>query len=147
MRDFWKKTLLLAAVGFAAGLLVGLGFLSITGINTYFAQNGPGRLALYIGLSSILGAVNLGTTTIYSLEHWGLLRCTLTHFLIAMATFSTVGFALGWLSLREPATLWMLPACVIAYFIIWLVMYLCYRREIRRINSALKRWKAEQDDK
>lgn len=147
MRDYRKKTLLLAAAGFAAGLLVGLGFLFVTGINAYYAQNGPGRLALYIVLSGVLGAVNLGTTTIYSLEHWGLLRCTLTHFLIAMASFCTVGFALGWLSLREPVTLWMLPVCVMVYFIIWLVMYLCYRREIRRINRALERWKAEQDDK
>lgn len=146
MRAFRKRTAILAAVGFALGLLIGLCFLAPDGIREYYAHNGPGRLALYLVLSGALGAVNVGTTTIYSLERWGLLRCTLTHFFIAMVSYSTVGFALGWLSLREPSTLWMLAVCVIVYFIVWLAMYLIYRRQIRRINAALRRWKSERVD-
>ena len=99
-----------------------------------------------MALSGLLGAVNVGTTTIYTLERWDVLRCTLVHFAIAMTTFCAVGFTLGWLSPRNPASLWMLAACVIAYFIIWLIMYLRYRRQIRRINEALKGWKDAQRD-
>lgn len=146
MRAFWKQTAILATIGFALGLLVGLGFLTASGIGAYCARHGLGRLILYLALSGVLGAVNMGSSTIYSLERWGLLRCTLTHFCIAITSVCAVGFILGWLSLREPGTLWMLAGCTVVYFIIWLVMYLIYRRQIRRINAALQRWKARQGE-
>ena len=85
MREFWKKTLIMAAIGFAAGILVGLGFLLPHGVGAYYAEYGAGWIALHLGMSGLLGAVNMGSTTIYDLERWGLLRCTLTHFLIAMS--------------------------------------------------------------
>ena len=147
MREFWKKTIIRAAIGFVLGILVGLGFLSITGVGKYYAEKGMAGLALYLGLSGLIGAVGLGGTTIYSLEHWGLLRCTVTHFLLTLSAYCAVGFTLGWLDLRDPATPYMLLGNVIVYFIIWLVMYLIYKRQVRQINEALKAWKAHQDEK
>lgn len=146
MSEFWKRTAFLAAVGFALGILVGLGFLSITGVGTYYVQRGVDGLALYLALSGLLGAVGMGGTTIYSLEHWCLLRCTATHFVITLSAYCAVGFMLGWLDLRDPVTPYMFLGYVIAYFIIWLVMYLKYKRQIRQINEALKTWKAQHDD-
>lgn len=147
MRGFWKKTAKLAVIGFVLGMLVGLCFMALgPGIGIYYASNGLGRMALFMGLSGLLGAVNVGTMTIYELENWGLLRCTLTHFGIAMGTYFAVGFTLGWLSFDEPWSFVMVPICVVVYFIIWLVMYLIYRREIRHINAALGQWKARQRD-
>ena len=144
MREFWKRTAIRAAIGFVPGVLVGLIFLSFYGIGAYCADYGAGRLALNLVVSGLLGAVNMGSAAIYSLEHWGVLRCTLTHFVIAMTSYCAVGFALGWIDPREPATLWMLAACIVAYFIIWLIMYLISRRKVRRINESLKRWKDAQ---
>lgn len=146
MNAFWKKTAILAAIGFILGILVGMGFLLIGGSGIYFEMNGANRTALYLALSGLLGAVNMGPVTIYSLERWGLLRCTLTHFFISMSSVCAVGFTLGWLSLRDPFTVWMLAGCVVAYFIIWLIMYLRGKRQIRRMNEALKRWKDEQGE-
>ena len=146
MNEFWKKTAILAAVGFILGILVGMGFLLIGGSGIYFEMNGANRTALYLALSGLLGAVNMGPVTIYSLERWGLLRCTLTHFFISMSSVCAVGFTLGWLSLRDPFTVWMLAGCVVAYFIIWFIMYALYKRQIRRMNEALKRWKDEQGE-
>ena len=147
MSELWKRTVILAAVGFVLGILVGLGFLSITGVGTYYVQKGADGLALYLALSGLLGAVGMGGTTIYSMEHWGLLRCTVTHFVITLLAYCAVGSTLGWLDLREPVTLLMFLGYVIAYFIIWLAMCIKYKRQIRRINEALKTWKAHQDEK
>ena len=147
MSEFWKKAIIRASIGFVLGILVGLGFLSITGVGTYYVQKGADGLALYLALSGLLGAVGMGGTTIYSLEHWGLLRCTATHFVVTLLAYCAVGFTLGWLDLREPGTSLMFLGYVIAYFIIWLVMCLIYKRQIRRINEALKTWKAHQDEK
>ena len=54
MRELWKKTMTLAAIGFALGVLVGLGFLSITGVGTYYVPHGTDGLALYLALSGLL---------------------------------------------------------------------------------------------
>lgn len=147
MRGFWKQTAIRAAIGFVAGVLVGLGILAVSSaVHAFFAKNGAGQLARYLAMSGLLGAINEGTTTIYSLERWGLLRCTLTHFAIAMTTICAVGFSCGWFSIGDPLTLWILLSETVAYFIIWLVMYLRCKREIRQINEALKGWKNSQGD-
>lgn len=146
MREFWKRTLSMAAVGFALGILVGLGFLASYGVGEYYARYGAGRFALHLAMSGLLGAVNMGSTTIYSLEHWGLLRCTLTHFCLTMFSMCAIGFSMGWFDLRSAVTLWILAVCVVLYFIIWLIMCLIYRQKIRHINAALKDWKNAQGD-
>ena len=146
MNEFWKKTAILAAIGFILGILVGMGFLLIGGSGIYFEMNGANRTALYLALSGLLGAVNTGAMVIYDMEHWGLLRCTLTHFILAMASVCAVGFSLGWLRLHDSFTLWMLGGCVVVYFIIWFIMYALNKRQIRRMNEALKRWKDEQGE-
>ena len=144
MREFWKKTLFWAAVGFMLGMLVGLGISAIYDRQDAFTHGGAGRLNLF--MSGLLGAVNTGSTSIYTLERWGLLRCTLTHFCLSMAATCTVGLSMGWFSLGDPLTLWMLAGWVVVYFIIWLVNYLIFKRQIRQINEALKRWKNAQGE-
>ncbi len=146
MREFWKKTLVMAAVGFAAGMLVGLIFLLPHGIRAHCAEHGVGWIAVHLAVSGLVGAVNMGSTTIYDLEHWGLLRCTLTHFLITMSCLCLIGFSMGWFSLRDSFTLCILAICVLVYFIIWRIMCLRYRSKLRRINEALKTWKDAQGD-
>lgn len=144
MREFWKKTATMAAIGCVLGVLVGLGFLLPYGIENYYARFGAGHLALHLAMSGVLGAVNMGSATIYSLEHWGVLRCTATHFCVSMSAMCLIGFSMGWFDLNESVTLWILAGAVVVYFIIWLVMYLSYKRQVRRMNAALKSWKDVQ---
>ena len=138
MRELWKKTAILASVGFALGVLLGLVILSLIGIREYQEQQGVGQLTFYLLAS--------GAAVVYSFERWGLLKTTLTHFCISMASVCAVGFSVGWLRLRDARTWLTLAACVAAYFVIWIIMYLRYKREIRRINRALERWKRAQKD-
>lgn len=145
MRELLKKAVFLASLGFVLGVLVGLGFLAIEGVQDTRAS-GIASLSLYILTSGLMGAVNTGATVIYAVERWGLLRTTLTHFCICMASICAVGFSVGWLSLDSAATWVTLAACIIVYIIIWAIMYLRHKREIRRINEALERWKDAQKD-
>lgn len=146
MSEFWKRTAKMAGIGFALGTLIGLAFLLPYGVGAFWAERGAKQFALHVVMSGLLGAVNMGSTTIYSLEHWSLMRCTLTHFLITMSCMCLIGFSMGWFDLRKPITLWTLAICVVIYFIIWLIMYLMYKRQIRRINTALKNWKNARDE-
>lgn len=134
-----KSALRRAVVGFALGMLVSAGILCMAHPGAFAGDTGALVLNLLSG--GLLGAVNTGTTTLYTLESWGLLRCTLTHFAIAMASVCVVGFSLGWLSLRDRFTLWMLAGCIALYFVIWLVQFLSMRSRVRQINRDLKTWK------
>ena len=145
MRELWKKSLFLASVGFVLGVLLGLGILALEG-SLGGGEQQAGGMTLYLVSSGLLGAVNMGATVVYSMESWGLLRVTLTHFCICMASVCGVGIWIGWLSPGDPWTWIILGVCVVVYFIIWIIMYLRYKREIRKINEALERWKDAQGD-
>ena len=144
MKELWKKTALLAAVGLATGILVGLGFLLPNGILETFTQRGSGWALAYMLICGAMGMINMGTMTIYEIEHWSLTRATLTHFAITLSTFCGLGLFLGWF--RSTLIIVMLALFVIAYFIIWLSMYLSYRRQVRRMNEELRHWKETQQE-
>lgn len=146
MRELWKKALLLASLGFILGIIIGLIIVAVTGYQDILGQNSIGSIVKYLLSSGILGAVNMGTTVVYSIEHWGLLRTTLTHFCISMTSVCVIGFTSGWFSVDDAVTWLILAVCIVVYFIIWLIMYLQYKREIKRMNEALKRWKSAQKD-
>ena len=78
MSTVCKKAILLSLLGYAAGCMIGL-----------FFSLGYGEFVLADHLTAILlggipGAVAMGSTVIYDIEKWSILRCTVTHFLVAM---------------------------------------------------------------
>jgi CDP-diglyceride synthetase len=89
-------------------------------------------------MGGIPGAIAMGTAVIYDIEEWSLLRATVTHFLIVMVALLLACFVLKWF---EPwsAPFWiMLAAELVGYIIIWLIMYLCYKKQVRKLNNLLK---------
>ena len=116
------------------------------GILETFPQRGSGWALAYMLICGAMGMINMGTMTIYEIEHWSLTRATLTHFAITMACLCLIGFPMDWFTLHDPYTPWILGGCVVVYFIIWLVMSLHGKRQVRRINEALKTWKDRQGE-
>ena len=145
MNDLWKKTAILAVIGFALGVLVSLGFLLHLGMEAVYEQQGGRWIMVYMLLSGGLGMASMGSMTIYEIEHWSLTRATLTHLAITLAAFCALGGWLGWFDdLRRP-WVWITFALYLgAYFIIWLIMYQSYKHKVRRINEELKHWKDAQ---
>lgn len=142
MKELLKKSALLGTIGFALGLLVGFGFLIYHGIQTVVTANGAGWTVAYMLICGAMGMVNMGTMTLYEIERWSLTRATLTHLAITLATCCGLGLFLGWFN---SSTAWiMLAAFIIAYFIIWLIIYLSYKRRVRKLNEELKHWKDAQ---
>ncbi len=64
MSEFWKKAIIRASIGFVLGILVGLGFLSITGVEKYLAEKGMDGLVLYLALSGLFAGA-LGPAALY----------------------------------------------------------------------------------
>ena len=135
----WKKAVLLAALGYVLGVLVGV---------VFFLSDPSGGLAAaipYLILSGIPGAAAMGSSVIYDIEQWSIARATVTHFLITFGCYYLLSLSLGWFRFGDRIFWIVTAAMVIIYIIIWLIMYLSYRRQIRKMNDELRRLKQEQD--
>ncbi|MBR0342002.1 MAG: DUF3021 family protein, partial [Oscillospiraceae bacterium] len=119
MREIFKRAAFLFALGFILGILIGLIITAATGSQNQEQQ--ISSITLYLFTCGLLGAINMAATVVYSIEHWGLLRTTLTHFCISMGTLCIIGFSVGWLNIHDTVTWIILIISIIVYFIIWFI--------------------------
>ena len=150
MNDVRKKALWMSLLGFALGLGIGVLFHALAGMDAFLArEENRSALLLYYLLSGLYGAANMGSSALYGIENWSILRCTLTHFCICVgstAAFFGAMIRLGWMSM-PPASVCALTgaAFVAVYCTIWLAQYLSYRRKVKKMNAALREWKKRRD--
>lgn len=88
-------------------------------------------------LTGILGSVFAGSTVIFEMDTWSLLKQTVLHFI----TTTTVMFCIAWICRWIPHTtagalIWI-AVFIIIYLIIWFCCCMHYRRFIREINENL----------
>ena len=127
-----KKAMLLGLIGYIAGCIVGLCF-SLQSESFTLAGALPQIL-----LGGIPGAIAMGTAVIYDIEEWSLLRATVTHFLIVMGALLLACFVLKWFEPWSTPFWIMLAAELVGYVIVWLIMYLGYKKQVRKLNKLLK---------
>ena len=128
-----KKAALLALLGYIAGCAIGLCF-ALQSKDFTIARALPDIL-----LGGIPGAIAMGSTVIYDIEEWSILRVTVTHFLVAMGVMLLACFVLKWFKPWSTAFWIMMAIEVVGYFLIWLVLYLSYRGKVRKLNEMLKK--------
>ena len=98
----------------------------------------------------LYGALAWGSSVIYGIESWSILRCTVTHGLITfggLTMFFVVLIAAGWM--KKPsfgAALIMLIMFLLVYFLIWLIQFMIYRRKVKKMNLKLREWKEIRKD-
>ena len=96
-------------------------------------------------LGGIPGAIAMGTTVIYDIEKWSILRVTVTHFLIVMVVTLLASFVLKWFEPWSMAFWIMLMMEAVAYFIVWLILFLHYRTTVHKLNELLENSLSETD--
>lgn len=96
------------------------------------------RLELVYNLagSGLYGAVAMGGSIVYHIERWGLLRVTITHFTITLTAFLVTNALLGWFS--SDILIIIIILFTVAYMLIWLIMFLLWKRTIRKMNRDLE---------
>ena len=148
MSDKMKKTILLVIFGFIGGMVMNCMFMmdSIAGLFNGTGDLTVGRFIFFLLMGGIFGAVNCGSSIIYDIERLSILGATLIHFLIVFTLFFGFGFTL-WGFEIDDVMVWVLFVCmVIAYFIIWLILYTTYKKEIRKLNKELENIKKDTTD-
>ena len=141
------KTLFIKiAAGIVLGLLVGIGFMLIgqETRDSFMGVSGSAGTILYLIYCGVIGAAGMAGTMLYDIERYSLTRATATHLLIVLTGLLLLGVFLGWKP-NEIQVWIIIGADVAVFFLIWIIMYLSYKRRIRRMNEELKKWKSAKN--
>ncbi|MCR5591314.1 MAG: DUF3021 domain-containing protein [Lachnospiraceae bacterium] len=96
--------------------------------------------------SGIYGIIAFGGSTVYEIESWGLVKCTLIHYLCTMVFYYVLGFSMRWFSishLGEPFIMFIIMTAI--YVAIWLANFISYKIELEKLNRDLEELKAAPD--
>lgn len=140
----------MAGIGFLIGIVIGnlIAFLtgnSDTGGVTFAPQKlldmagGSAVVAMLLqSLFSVLyGAACFAGMSFYEVERLPLAVATALHCALIILLFIPIALLLGWVSKIE--TLLMISGIqLVCFFIIWLIMYFGYKKQIRELNEMQK---------
>lgn len=160
--DFKRNLISKAIFGIAVSFMIGIVITIISNpvsldqvhffmIEQSFVKKagGPYRaFVLELLIYGIYGAVAMGSSIVYELEDWSILKATVIHFLLTMSCLTIVGLTLGWLHAASFIELgFIYGAFVVAYAAIWLIQCLIYKKEIEDINEGIIRLKRQDADR
>ena len=142
-----KKTLKAAGIGFLIGMIVGnvIAFLtgnSGTGGVTFASPQlldmagGSGTVAMLLQslFSGLYGAVCFAGMSFYEIERMPLAAATALHCALIVLLFIPIALLLGWV--RDIGTLLIISGMqLVGFFIIWLILYFGYKKQIRELNE------------
>lgn len=142
-----KKTLIRALIGVIIGILMGDGIAMLTTIGGDFIPAAESLIGLCGGfpqafivqslLSGLYGAISFGGISLYDIERLPLALVSVVHCLIIVLLHIPNSLFLGW-----SETVWdvliMAGIQVAAYFVIWLILYLVYRKQVKELNELQK---------
>ena len=103
----------------------------------------PAMLAQFLG-SMLMGTLAMGGSVAYEIDSWSLAKATLIHYIATIGAFICASSLLHWFS--GIVLLIAIICCTVAYFIIWLVNYLLWKKEISKINSDLAEMKLKEEE-
>ena len=147
-----KKTLKAAGIGFLIGMVVGNVIAILTGNSATggvtFASpqllnmaggNGVVAMLLQSLFSGLYGAACFAGMSFYEIERMPLAAATALHCALIVVLFIPIALLLGWVS--DIVTLLIISGMqLVGFFIIWLIMYFGYKKQIRELNEMQERF-------
>ena len=140
-----KKVLIRAAIGFPLGLLVAviLGVVDMRFCSQELAarvgSEGLGIALQFLG-SGLYGAACMVGTAFYDVERWSLALATALHYLIIAVGLALCNWLLKW-GMGAGLLLTVLAGQTVGFFLIWLIIWLRYRKEVKELNELNERKK------
>ena len=151
--SFKQRVIMLSSIGFGMGVIAGTIIAAFTG--TLSRADGTLYLcapefveavgdpltaftiqAIALGFQGVLA---MGGSAVYSIEKWSILRCTLTHYIAVMAGIYILAFTLRWFSVSDVRSIVIMFVILTPpYFLIWLINYISYKSELKKINDELE---------
>ena len=147
-----KKVFKLALIGFFLGMLIGnlISYLScdksaqppVIVSPVLVERTGSVRAAMIVNtlLSGLLGAAAWAGVIFHDPEvfDWGLTKAAVFHFLLIMAFNIPIALYCGWCPPDPVSILIWTGIMALSYFIVWLIMFLIYRKKTAELNELMK---------
>ena len=153
-----KKVLLRAGIGFLIGAVVGnlIAFLTGSSATDGVAfssrqlldmSGGSAVLAMMLQslFSGLYGALCFAGMSLYDAERLPLAAATALHCGLIVLPFIPISYLLGWVS-GIVETLIIAAAQIAVFFIIWLILYFGYKKQIRELNDMQKDFSKREED-
>ena len=151
-----KKTLKAAGIGFLLGIVIGDLIALLTGNSdtegvTFASKklldmaggNGTAAMILQSLFSGIYGAVCFAGMSFYEIERMPLALATALHCAVIVLLFIPISLLLGWVN--NIVTLLCISGLQLAgFFIIWLIMYFGYKKQVKELNDLTKKNKSQK---
>lgn len=148
LKQFMRR----GAIGFPLGIFILILISLLSGndslVSPVLAQqvgSEAAALALNLVLSGIFGALCMGGTVFYEIEDWSLAKATFLHYLLVIACFPPLAWFLRWFT-KPTDILIMTGIQTVAFFLIWLIMYLRCRAEVKELNKLNAQREKQQKD-
>lgn len=140
-----KKILARAAIGFALGAMVALilglmdGNFCSKELAALVGSEGAGIALQFLG-SALYGSACMVGTLFYDVERWSLALATVLHYLIIALGLFLCNWLLCW-GMPAGLLLTVLAGQTVGFFLIWLIIWLRYRKEVKELNELNARKK------
>lgn len=89
----------------------------------------------------IYGAVWVGSTVIWQIDKWSILKQNFIHFLITSIVVFPIAYITHWMNHSVVGVLVYFGTFAIAYVIIWLTQYLHIKKKVAQLNAGVKELK------
>ena len=139
MKTFWKDFLfrgLIAAAGGPVVLAIIYGIIGATGEVTSLT---PQEVCLGILTITLLAFTVGGMTAIYQVEQLPLASAILIHGGVLYATYLLIYLINGWLQKDLVPIMGFTGIFLVAYILIWAIIYCTERAKIRKLNEMRKK--------
>ena len=146
-----KKVMLRSLLGAPAALAIGY---AITILISLIAGNGEflavapeltetfgseiNAVMVQAGVSMLYGMVWAGSSVIWEVEDWSILRQSVTHLLITSLTTFPIADYLHWMPHTVVGMLTYFGIFFLVYLVIWLSQYSAMKKRVEQLNSKVK---------
>lgn len=143
---------MMSSIGFGTGMLIGL-LIAVFSLsqqvvdgNVYFSlqnyggitNNSLANLVINMLVSGLYGMLAMGGSTVYSIESWGILKCTVVHYLVTMIGFFAIAFSFRWYTGENLVAAFItFLIMTVVYAMIWFGNYITYKIQLEQINREL----------
>lgn len=151
-----RRTLKQAAIGFLIGIVIGNLIAVLTGRadteGVTFASkklldmsggNGVFAMLLQSVFSGLYGAICFAGMSLYDIERLPLAVATALHCALIILPFVPISLLLGWVN-NIIEILIMASVQLVCFFIIWLILYSVYKKQVRELNELQEKNKHQR---
>ena len=145
-KKIMMRSLLCAPLGLSISTLITIGISLCIADGTYYpvvpqfeqvCGSELSAVVLQAVLSLVYGAVWGGASVVWQIDHWSLLRQTVTHLVICSLSTFFVAYTAYWMAHDTASIVGYFTLFFIIYAVIWLWQCYWLRRGLAKINRTL----------